>query len=103
PVPSSERSCGDLRRRMSGEGCGEPGGSPRETKKGATWGKHGFPDEREIISSVAHARLPTFLTTCSSAYLMPLPLWGSGGRHLRIWAATSPTTCLEMPRTTIWV
>ena len=33
---------------------------------------------------------------------MPLPLYGSGGRHLRIWAATSPTACLEMPRTTIW-
>src|SRR6478752_4579138 len=25
----------------------------------------------------AHARLPTFLTTCSSAYLMPLPVQGA--------------------------
>ena len=34
---------------------------------------------------------------------MPLPLYGSGGRHLRIWAAISPTCCLEMPRTTTCV
>ena len=34
---------------------------------------------------------------------MPLPLYGSGGRTLRIRAAISPTACLELPLTMIWV
>src|SRR2546421_73435 len=34
---------------------------------------------------------------------MPLPLYGSGGRTLRISAAVWPTICLSMPLTTIWV
>ena len=32
-------------------------------------------------------------------YLTPLPLYGSGGRILRMFAATSPTCCLSMPAT----
>src|ERR1700748_1398812 len=31
---------------------------------------------------------------------MPLPLYGSGGRCLRMIAAVSPTSCLEIPLTT---
>src|SRR6201996_9545009 len=34
---------------------------------------------------------------------MPLPLYGSGGRRLRISSATWPTSCLSMPRTIISV
>ena len=34
---------------------------------------------------------------------MPLPLYGSGGRTLRISAAVWPTTCLSVPLTTICV
>src|SRR6267143_6616802 len=37
----------------------------------------------------------------SSAYLMPLPLYGSGGRTLRICAAVRPTRCLSAPLTVI--
>ena len=39
---------------MSVEGCGEPGGSPRFQEEGGTWGRHGFPHEREPEASVAH-------------------------------------------------
>ena len=34
---------------------------------------------------------------------MPLPLYGSGGRVLRIFAAISPTCCLSTPLTEIFV
>src|SRR5690242_5663333 len=51
-------SCGDPGRRVSGEGCGEPGGSPRFQKKGVPWGKHGSPHEREPEASAAHAATP---------------------------------------------
>ncbi len=34
-------------------------------------------------------------------YLMPLPLYGSGGRWARILAATSPTACTSAPTTVI--
>ena len=34
---------------------------------------------------------------------MPLPLYGSGFRILRMLAATSPTACLSLPRTTMEV
>src|SRR5699024_2577368 len=47
-----------------------------------------------------HGHLPAFPALrrmCSPAYLMPLPLYGSGLRSLRIVAATSPTACLSMP------
>ena len=35
----------------------------------------------------------------SPAYRTPLPLYGSGLRSLRMFAATSPTCCLSMPVT----
>lgn len=34
---------------------------------------------------------------CSSLYLIPLPLYGSGGLTLRMLAANSPTNCLSIP------
>ena len=34
---------------------------------------------------------------------MPLPLYGSGGRTIRISAAVWPTLCLSIPRTMIVV
>ena len=33
----------------------------------------------------------------SLAYLTPLPLYGSGGRSLRMFAAVSPTSCFVDP------
>src|SRR3984957_5590517 len=45
--------------------------------------------------------LPAFRRICSLRYLMPLPLYGSGGRKLRSSAATSPTTSLVAPSITI--
>src|SRR5690606_7733123 len=41
----------------------------------------------------------------SSEYFTPLPLYGSGGRKPRIFAATCPTICLSAPCTTtsVWV
>src|SRR5664279_3246497 len=50
-----------------------------------------------------HDHLPVFPTlrlTTSPAYRTPLPLYGSGLRSLRMFAAVSPTCCLSMPRTT---
>src|SRR4029079_13138434 len=47
--------------------------------------------------------LPAFRRICSPAYLMPLPLYGSGGRRLRSSAATCPTTSLVAPSLMIWV
>lgn len=41
--------------------------------------------------------LPTFLLTFSSSYLIPFPLYGSGGRIARIVAAIWPTVSLFMP------
>src|SRR5574340_979973 len=41
--------------------------------------------------------LPAFLLMTSSAYLMPLPLYGSGLLNALISAATCPTTCLSGP------
>src|SRR5918997_1817236 len=41
--------------------------------------------------------LPAFRRICSPAYLMPLPLYGSGGRRLRSSAATWPTSSLFAP------
>ena len=35
-----------------GEGCGEPGGSPRSQEEGGRRGKHGFPRQREPTASV---------------------------------------------------
>src|SRR5262249_4053351 len=43
--------------------------------------------------------LPALRRITSSAYLMPLPLYGSGLRMERIVAATWPTSCLSMPET----
>src|SRR5207245_1317856 len=43
--------------------------------------------------------LPCLRRMVSSAYLIPLPLWGSGGRSLRISAATSPMRCVSAPFT----
>src|SRR3954454_14664997 len=48
----------------------------------------------------SHRHLPAFPTLrriCSPAYRTPLPLYGSGLRSLRMFAATSPTSCLSMP------
>src|SRR3954470_3358996 len=42
---------------------------------------------------------PTLRRTFSPAYRTPLPLYGSGLRSLRMFAATSPTCCLSMPIT----
>src|SRR5690606_26989979 len=39
--------------------------------------------------------LPCFRRMVSSAYLMPLPLYGSGGRSERTLSATSPRSCLS--------
>src|SRR5690606_1167990 len=53
-----------------------------------------------------HDYLPAFPTlrrTYSPSYRTPLPLYGSGRRSLRMFAATSPTFCLSMPSTTSWV
>src|SRR3954469_7336176 len=47
--------------------------------------------------------LPALRRICSPAYLTPFPLYGSGGRRLRISAATWPTTSLFAPSTTICV
>ena len=44
------------------------------------------------------AVLPALRRIVSSMYLMPLPLYGSGGRKLRIFAAAPPSSCLSMPR-----
>src|SRR6266705_755859 len=43
---------------------------------------------------------PALRRICSPAYRTPLPLYGSGLRSLRMFAATSPTCCLSMPSTT---
>src|SRR4051794_12647310 len=50
----------------------------------------------------SHRHLPAFPTLrriCSPAYRTPLPLYGSGLCSLRMFAATSPTSCLSMPWT----
>src|ERR1700688_496981 len=39
------------------------------------------------------AALPALRRMVSVAYLIPLPLYGSGGRSSRIWAATCPISC----------
>src|SRR6476661_6462024 len=58
-------------------------------------------------SDTAHDYLPPALPAlrriCSPAYLTPFPLYGSGGRRLRISAATWPTTSLFAPSTVICV
>src|SRR5690606_3985509 len=67
-----------------------------------------------LAVSIPRSRLPVpgrqaFLASLrmmvSSEYFTPLPLYGSGGRKPRILAATSPTSCLSAPATTIsvWV
>src|SRR5262249_14325582 len=45
----------------------------------------------------AHAFLPTFRRMCSSAFFMPLPLYGSGLRSARSLAAVCPTRALSGP------
>src|SRR5690606_17148353 len=47
--------------------------------------------------------LPAFRRTCSPAYLIPFPLYGSGGRRRRISDATWPTISLFAPSTMICV
>src|SRR5262249_31516972 len=42
---------------------------------------------------------PALRRMTSPWYRTPLPLYGSGGRILRMFAATSPTSCLSMPAT----
>src|SRR4029453_9410867 len=42
---------------------------------------------------------PALRRMTSPWYFTPLPLYGSGGRILRMFAATSPTSCLSMPAT----
>src|SRR5437879_4700750 len=46
----------------------------------------------------APAFLPTLRRTTSSAYLMPLPLYGSGLRNMRSFAAVCPSSALSAPR-----
>ena len=43
--------------------------------------------------------LPAFLIIRSPAYLIPFPLYGSGGRISRIFAASFPTSSLSIPDT----
>ena len=45
----------------------------------------------------------SFLATTSPLYLMPLPLYGSGGLYALISAAVCPTLCLSEPRTKILI
>src|SRR5919199_725317 len=47
--------------------------------------------------------LPAFRRICSPTYLIPFPLYGSGGRSERSSAATCPTTSLSAPSTRIAV
>src|SRR4029079_5664254 len=58
-------------------------------------------------SDAAHDYLPPALPAlrriCSPTYFTPFPLYGSGGRRLRISAATWPTTSLFAPSTVICV
>src|SRR5262249_20358628 len=49
----------------------------------------------------APAFLPTLRRITSSAYLMPLPLYGSGLRSARSFAAVSPSSALSGPRRVI--
>src|SRR5579875_1400925 len=60
---------------------------------------------RSLNLDIAHSHffLPSLRKTYSSAYFTPLPLYGSGGRKLRISAATWPTCCLSIPLITISV
>src|SRR5262249_34402505 len=43
------------------------------------------------------AVFPALRRICSLTYLMPLPLYGSGGRKLRIFAAAPPSFSRSMP------
>ena len=55
-----------------------------------------------VPTADGHAYFPAFPTlrrTTSPEYRMPLPLYGSGLRSLRMFAATSPTFCLSIPLT----
>ena len=52
--------------------------------------------------SLSHGHLPVFPALrrmTSPWYRTPLPLYGSGLRSLRMFAETSPTSCLSMPAT----
>src|SRR5207302_5082952 len=51
----------------------------------------------------APAFLPTLRRTTSSAYLIPLPLYGSGLRNIRSVAAVCPSSALSAPRSVISV
>src|SRR5437870_10095381 len=51
----------------------------------------------------APAFLPTLRRTTSSEHLLPLPLYGSGLRSMRIFAAVSPSRALSAPRSVISV
>src|SRR5437763_899458 len=55
------------------------------------------------ISRAPYFFLPSLRKMYSPAYLTPLPLYGSGLRNERIWAATCPTFCPSIPLTTISV
>lgn len=46
---------------------------------------------------------PSFLRMTSSEYLIPFPLYGSGGLHFRMLAEKSPTATLSRPVTVIFV
>src|SRR5436853_469828 len=48
--------------------------------------------------AAAPAFLPTLRRTTSSAYLMPLPLYGSGLRSMRSFEAVWPSRALSAPR-----
>src|SRR5713226_9480681 len=60
-------------------------------RAGIQWLKHGY-----FFFAPA---LPALRRMTSSAYLIPLPLYGSGGRTRLIFAAVSPTSSLSAPLT----
>src|SRR5439155_27134214 len=62
-------------------------GHPRATAPLEQCGSHFLP------------AFPALRRITSPWYFTPLPLYGSGGRIFRMFAATSPTCCLSMPST----
>src|SRR5512147_1230701 len=55
------------------------------------------------FAPAAAAALPALRRIYSPSYFTPFPLYGSGGRNDRIFAATCPTSCLSMPLMTMFV
>src|SRR3954452_4307765 len=73
---------------------------PRDAARGADVGADGLVPPCGLLCLSHHLPVfPTLRFTTSPWYRTPLPLYGSGLRSLRIFAATSPTCCLSMPST----